>query len=150
MSIKFGTTLANALLATGSLASLLAAGHLHFFSGPVPPTGDEAVNGASVALLTVDNAGTGVTWNAAGVAAGVLSKTAAETWSGTISTTGTATFFRYCVGTDTGAAIAGAGNYRVQGVVGTDISADLLVATVNFVAATVITLANAQLALPTT
>jgi hypothetical protein len=149
MSIRFGTTLANAMLVTGSLQSLLNSGHLRFFSGPVPPTADEAVDVSSAALLTVDNGGTGVTFQNT-AANGVMTKTAAETWSGTIGTTGTAAFFRYCVGSDTGAGAAAAGNYRVQGTVGTDITADLLVATTNFVATNVITLSNAQLALPTT
>lgn len=149
MAIKFGATLASALCVTGSLQALLAVGHIRFFSGPIPATADEAVNAASVALLTVDNGGTGVTWQNTSTN-GVLTKTAAETWSGTIGTTGTASFFRLTVGTDAGAAVAAAGNYRVQGIVGTDITADLLVATTNFVAAAVITLSNAQLALPTT
>lgn len=149
MSMKFGVTLANALLVTGSLQSLLAAGHIRFFSGPVPATADEAIGGSNAALLTVDNAGIGVTFQNT-AANGVISKTAAETWSGTIGTGGTSSFFRYCVGADTGAAAAAAGNYRVQGVVGTDITADLLVATTNFVAGQVITLSNGQLALPTT
>jgi hypothetical protein len=149
MTIRFGTTLANALLVTGSLKSLIDAGHIHFFSGPVPATADEAVNGSSVDLLTIDNGGTGVTFATPAVN-GVLSKTAAETWSGTIGTTGVASFFRFCVGSDTGSGVAGAGNYRVQGTVGTDISADLLVATTNFVSGASITLSNGQLALPTT
>lgn len=149
MTIKFGTTLANALLVTGALQSLLASGHLKFFSGPVPATADEAVNGSSASLLTVDNGGTGVTWQNTATN-GVMTKTTAETWAGTIGATGTATFFRYCVGSDAGTGVAGAGNYRVQGTVGTDIAADLLVATTNFVATNVITLSNGQLALPTT
>lgn len=148
MTLKFGTIFANALLVTGSAQSLLAGGHIKFFSGPVPETADEAVDGASALLLTVDNGGTGVTWQNTATN-GVLTKTTAETWSGTIGTTGTATFFRYCVGADTGSGAAAAGNYRVQGTVGTDISADLLVATTNFVATNVIPLNNGQLALPT-
>ena len=147
MTIKFGTTLANALLVTGPLQSLLASGHIKFFSGPVPATADEAVNGSSVNLLTIDNATVGVTWQAT-ASGGVMTKTLAETWSGTIGTTGTPTFFRYCVGADAGAAAASAGNYRVQGLVGTDITADLVVATTNFVATNTITLSNGQMALP--
>jgi hypothetical protein len=149
MSIKFGVQLANAMLVTGALQALLASGHIHFFSGPVPPTADEAIGGSNADLLTVDNGGAGVTFQNT-AANGVMSKTASETWSGVIGATGVASFFRYVVGADNGAGVAGAGNYRVQGVVGTDITADMLVATTNFVAGVTITLSNGQLALPTT
>ena len=57
---------------------------------------------------------------------GVLQKTAAENWSGNVATTGVASFYRLCVGADNGSAAAAAGNYRVQGTIGTDASFDLM------------------------
>lgn len=148
MTIKYGATLASAMCVTGSLQTLLNSCHIYFFSGTVPATADAALSG-NTALLTVDNGGTGGTWQNTS-SNGVLTKTAAETWSGTVGTAGTATFFRICVGTDNGQGAAAAGNYRVQGAVGTDISADLILATTALAASSVITLSNAQLALPTT
>lgn len=148
MSLKFGATLANAMLVTGSAQSLLNGGHIYIFSGPVPATADAALSG-NTALMTIDNGGTGGTWQ--NVASnGVLTKTASETWSGNAATAGTASFFRYCVGSDNGQGAAGAGNYRVQGSVGTDMTADLLVATVALAVGANISLTNAQFALPIT
>ena len=146
MSLQFGVTLTNALLATGSLQSLLANGSILVFSG-TPPTGADDATSGNTLLLTIKNGANGVTWSNA-PANGVLSKTASETWSGTVATAGTATFFRYVVGADTGTAAAAAGNYRMQGTVGTDITADLLVGSTALAANAVITLANAQVSLP--
>lgn len=146
MALQFGTTLTNALLVTGSLQSLLANGSILVFSG-TPPTGADDATSGNTLLLTIKNGSSGVTWSAT-PSNGVLSKTSTETWSGTVATAGTASFFRYVVGTDAGTAAAAAGNYRMQGTVGTDITADLLVATTALASSAVITLANAQVSLP--
>lgn len=136
--IHFSTVLSNALLATGSLKSLIDGGKIYVYSGPVPATADAAVDVSSVLLATITAAaGAGVTFNGA-PANGVLQKTAAETWSGNVATTGTASFYRLCVGADTGSAAAAAGNYRVQGSIGTDASFDLQVTS------TALTAGNAQ------
>jgi hypothetical protein len=132
--IHFSTVLSNALLATGSLKSLIDGGKIYVYSGPVPTTGDAAVDGSCVLLDTITAAaGAGVTFDGA-PANGVLKKTAAETWSGTVATTGVASFYRLCVGSDTGAGAAGAGNYRVQGTIGTDASFDLVFASTSLTA----------------
>ena len=122
--LHFSTQLSNALLATGSLKSLLDTGKLYIYSGPVPATADEAIDASSVLLCTISNGGSGVTFDGA-PANGVLKKTAAETWSGVNAATGDAAFYRFCVGTDTGSGVSGAGNYRVQGTIGVDASFDL-------------------------
>jgi hypothetical protein len=146
MAIQFGTTLTNALLVTSPLQTLLANGSILVFSG-TPPTGADDATSGNTLLLTIKNGASGVTWNNT-PSNGVLTKTAAETWSGTVGTAGTATFFRYVVGSDAGTAAASAGNYRIQGSVGTDINADLLLATTALAASAVVTLANAQIAMP--
>jgi hypothetical protein len=58
---------------------------------------------------------------------GVLTKTEAEAWKGTVAATGTATFMRFAPSADdcTGAADGSTG-YRLQGLVGTDGSAELI------------------------
>lgn len=122
--ILLSTQLENAVLATGSYKSLLDTGKLYIYSGPVPASADDAVDGSCVLLCTVSNGGTGVTFDGAPVN-GVLSKTAAETWSGTNAASGTPSFYRFCVGADTGSGASGAGNYRVQGTIGANSSYDL-------------------------
>lgn len=124
--IHFSTQLSNALLASGSLKSLIDTGKIYIYSGPVPATADDAIDGSCVLLVTVSNGGTGVTFDGT-PANGVLKKTTSETWSETIGTSGTASFYRLCVGSDDGSAASTTGNYRVQGTIGTDASFDLVV-----------------------
>jgi hypothetical protein len=121
--IHFSTQLENAWLA--QLAALLNGASIYVYSGPVPASADVAIDPSCVLLATINNAGAGVTFNNA-PANGVLQKTAAENWSGNVATAGSASFYRLCVGADNGSAAAAAGNYRVQGTIGTDASFDLL------------------------
>lgn len=123
MGALFGATLANGMLVTGALNALLSGGSILVFSGTPPAKPDDATSGNTL-LVTIKNGAAGVTWENS-VVNGVMDKTAAETWSGTAVGTGTASFYRYVVGTDTGTGAAAAGNYRIQGSVGTA-SADMV------------------------
>lgn len=146
--IHVTSQLSNALLATGSLKSLLDSGKIYLYSGPVPATADEAIDASCVLLDTITAAaGAGVTFDGAPVN-GVLKKTAAETWSGTAVAAGTASFYRLCVGTDNGSALSGAGGYRVQGTVGTDASYDMVFSSTTIAVSDVKTLNTFQLQLP--
>lgn len=129
--LSMTTALKNAWLATSALKTLIDSGFIYVYSGPIPkdangtPSAEAALDPSCVKLCKIDasaGAGTGVTWNGAPTN-GVLQRTAAETWSGTNLATGTATFFRYCLGTDDGSA-AYASQYRIQGTVGEDASFD--------------------------
>ena len=137
----------DALLGSGSLISLINTGSIYVYSGPVPATAGEAVNGASTLLVTINNGGTGVTFNAT-PANGVLVKTASETWSGTAVATATATFYRFCLGADNGGAVDGTGIYRIQGTVGGDASYDMVFTYPAITIADVKTLNTFQLYLP--
>lgn len=146
--IHLSSQIADALLATGSLKSLLDTGKIYIYSGPVPSTADEAVDVSCVLLDTITAAaGAGLTFDGAPVN-GVLKKTAAETWSGVAGATGTASFWRFCVGTDNGSALSAAGNYRVQGTVGTDASYDMVLTTAAITSGDTKTLNTFQLQLP--
>lgn len=146
--LHLSTQLANALLATGSLKSLLDGGKIYLYSGPVPATADEAVDASSVLLDTITAAaGAGLTFDGA-PANGVLKKTAAEVWSGVAAASGQAAFFRYCVGADDGSAAAGAGNYRVQGTIGIDASFDMVFSSTTVTSGDTKTLNTFQLQLP--
>lgn len=124
--IHFSVYLNNAWLTTGALQSLLNSGTIYVFSGPVPATADAAIDPSCVLLVTVKNGSSGVTFSSTATN-GVLQKTASETWSGTVAATGTAAFYRYCIGSDNGQAASTTGNYRVQGTIGADASFDLVV-----------------------
>lgn len=122
---KKSTGLANYIGATGSIKAALDGGFLYLFSGPVPAAADDAVDASCVQLVKISVGGdgtTGLTFDGT-PSGGVLSKTASESWSGTISATGTATFFRFCeAGDDPTTASTTA--KRIQGTVGTTVSSD--------------------------
>ena len=59
--LHLSSQIANALLATGSLKSLLDGGKIYLYSGPVPATSDAAKDATSVLLDTITAAaGAGV------------------------------------------------------------------------------------------
>lgn len=128
MTLKATPATKNALLNAIGLKEQLDDGFLYIFSGTEPATANEALNMATthtkLAMITVSDDGTtGLTFDAP--ASGVLSKAAAETWSGTCAfdgfdatTTQAATFFRFCAAADNGRGAAdGTTGYRLQGSV---------------------------------
>jgi hypothetical protein len=128
--------LANYVAVTGSYLAALNNGLLHIFSGPVPASADDAIDGTSVLLATITVGGDGstpLTFEATATN-GVLTKKASETWSGDIVATGTASFMRFAPSGDdcTGAANASTG-YRLQDTVGVDATAGLILTSVDLV-----------------
>jgi hypothetical protein len=116
MSARFSTGLRAAMLATGSLRAALANGELRVYSGTVPASVDAALTVSNTLLCTIKAAG-GAGINLATTApGGVLTKDPAEVWSGDVVASGTATFYRHVLPSDTGAASTTAP--RVQGTVG--------------------------------
>lgn len=132
MNTLFSTALKNYLNVTGDMHDALNNGLLGIWSGPVPASADDAVDGSSVLLATISVGGTGTKCTFSPTSTGgVLVKTAAENWFGNVLATGTASFFRYYVGTDTGAtADTTAANPRVQGNVGTDMNSEMVLPSV--------------------
>lgn len=110
--MKLSTGIRNHLLSGGSFKSGLDGGEVRIYSGPPPASPDDAVTGTL--LVTVKNGGSGVTFAAA--AGGVMTKTLAETWSGTNVATDAAGYYRLVLPADTGASSSSA--LRVQGTVG--------------------------------
>lgn len=125
--ISMSTGLRNALLGTSDFATAMAGCRLRWFAGTVPASAD-AATGAAVLLaeFTVDDDGiTGLTWDTAGIAAGVIAKTAAEAWQATAVADGTATFFRFSAAGDSGTG-ASTSAVRFQGTIGPGIGFDLI------------------------
>lgn len=102
MSMMISTALAKGLLDTGSLKDMLAGMKLKLYGGAVPVSADASL-GAAVLLstITVDGSGTALSFedNAVG---NVIQKNSSETWQGTNVATGTATFARLELDSDTG------------------------------------------------
>lgn len=121
MTYHVSTGLRNGMLDDGCLAQILNGGFIMIYDGPVPASADAALDAANHLLVTISNAGTatGLTFEGAAVDGG-LAKNATEVWSGTIATTGTATFYRH-IGQNEKAGTIGAQSTtlpRLQGTVG--------------------------------
>lgn len=101
MAINISTGLRNYLCVTGSMRSALAGKVIHLYSGTAPVNADAAITGSNTLLCTisVDGDGTGITFEATAVN-GILTKTAAEEWTGTVLSNGTATFYRLATSAD--------------------------------------------------
>lgn len=116
MGMKISTGLAKAMLDTGSFKSSLSGMKLKIYSGTEPATADAAL-GAAVLLCTVSDAGgAGALSFEAAAVGNVLSKLSSQTWSGTNVASGTASFCRLELASDTGA--SSSSEVRVQGDVG--------------------------------
>lgn len=124
MSLK-STGLADYIDTNGSLKAALDNGFLRLYSGPVPASADDAIDGSSVELCIISAGGdgsTGLTF-AAPASDGILVKTSGEVWSGTVEATGTATFWRFCEAGDDGSAVSTTAK-RMQGTVGTTVASE--------------------------
>ena len=100
--MKASTGLRNAVLATGSLKAVLDNGFIDIYAGTVPADADAALGSATLLCVISNNsAGTGIHF-AAAASGGVLAKSTTETWSGANIASGTATFARHRLATDSG------------------------------------------------
>lgn len=150
MAAKISSQFANAFLATDSLKTLLDLGFIYLYNGIIPATADAAIDGGSglVGKVTVGNDGTtGLTF-ASTASNGVIQKDASDVWSTTALLSTTMTFFRFCVGADTGSGVSGAGNYRIQGTIGPDMSFDVYRPNPTVTSGDTITLNSFQIQLP--
>ena len=127
MTIKVSTGLRTSMLTAAgeSLATSLNDGQINIYAGTVPADADAAIGSATLLVVISDNsqaigAGTGLDFDAA--VAGVLSKAAAQVWSGVNAATGVAVFYRFVQQADTG--VLSTTEKRIQGSIAT-VGADL-------------------------
>lgn len=142
MSLKLSTGLRNGMLDTSPFKTLLDASRVKLYSGAAPATADEA-EGTLLVSIGSDNADTHCHFLAAAVA-GVLSKNA-DIWSGVAGATGTASYFRLVVNTDTG--VLSTTEIRMQGTVGTS-GADINMSAVSIVSGATQTIDTWDLTMP--
>lgn len=136
MNTLFSTALKNYQNTTGDLQAALNNGFIGIWSGPVPASADDAVDGSCVLLATISNGGDGTTkLTFAGTSSnGVLTKTPAEDWKGPVVASGNASFFRYYIPSDTGATADSGFTYnRVQGNVGNSMTSEMVLPNVALV-----------------
>lgn len=115
MAVKSSTGLRNALMVTASFKATMDSCNVRIYSGAVPPTAD-APSGTLLCILTNNNDGTTPLTFEAAAANGVLQKSATESWAGTNTATGTATYYRLELAADDQS--QSDVHPRVQGVVG--------------------------------
>lgn len=102
MTIRLSTMLRNKMLdggATGGIKAGLNLGFINIYSGPQPLAADTGATGTLLGTVSVEAAGTGLTFDAA--VAGVIAKAALETWKFNGAAIGTAGWFRFYEPTDT-------------------------------------------------
>ena len=126
--MKRSTGLRNYMLASGSFKQALAGTVIRVYGGTAPASADDAIGAAPLlCTISVDGDGTGVTLDAT-ASGGVITKNTSEVWTGDVTASGTATFFRMEFAADTGAFSTTA--VRMQGTVGL-VGADLNFSSVN-------------------
>lgn len=116
MAMKISTGLAKAMLDTGSLKANLTGMKLKVYAGTEPTTADASL-GSAVLLVTISDAGgAGALEFEAAAVGNVIEKSSSQVWSGTNVASGTASFCRLELASDTGG--ASSSEARVQGDVG--------------------------------
>jgi len=116
MGMKISTGLAKAMLDTGSFSSNMDGMKLKIYSGTEPATADASL-GSAVLLVTISDAGgAGALQFEAAAVGNTIEKASAQSWSGVNAASGTASFCRMVLASDTGA--ASTTEIRIQGDVG--------------------------------
>lgn len=145
MAFQVSTGLRNYMLDTGAFKTAMDLGLLRIYEGTVPASVEDALGSASILCeATVDGLGTGGTWEAS-AASGIISKNVSETWQGTNTDSGTATFFRFVQVADDG--LADPDQLRVQGLIGL-VGAELNLSSVTLTNGATQTINHFNVALP--
>lgn len=119
---------------------------IELYAGTVAATADADISG-NTKLGTISTNGDGTALTLGSPSDGVMGKTTSETWSVTPIATGTASFYRLIISTDTGGLSTSA--IRVQGTVGTA-NSDMLVDSVTFTTGVARTVSSFSIGMPST
>jgi hypothetical protein len=146
--MKLSTGLRSAMLGVSPLSVALAGGKIQIYSGTPPNTADDAIGsaGSNTLLCTISSGGTGAALEFAAATNGSISKSTTQTWIGTNIASGTATFARHVLATDTAA--LDASSIRIQATVGLS-GADINMSSTALVANAPQTIDNYLIYLPT-
>ncbi len=93
MAVKTSTGLRNAMMVTDSFKTLMDGCTLKIYAGAVPVSADNPA-GSLLCTMTVGNDGTTPLTFHGTATNGVVVKSQIESWSGTVSATGTASYYR--------------------------------------------------------
>jgi len=147
MTIRLSTGMRGKMLdggTTGGVKGALALGFCAIYDGTQPASADTGATGNLLGTITVNDGGTGGTFDAS--VAGVLSKAAAETWKFHGLLNGTAGWFRFYPAGGTPTATS-ATEARIDGLIGTA-GADMNISNTTIVAAAVSTVDSFSFTMP--
>jgi hypothetical protein len=119
MTIRLSTGMRDAINnggVTGGVKGALALGFIWLYDGTQPATADTGATGNLLGKVTVNDGGTGLTFDAS--VAGVLTKAAAETWRFHGLMNGTVGWYRFAEASDTPTGTSATAK-RIDGLVGT-------------------------------
>ena len=147
MTMRISTGMRNRMLdggAAGGVKGALNLCKINMYQGSQPASADAGATGTLLGTVTVNGAGTGLTWDAA--VAGVISKAAAEVWRFTGLADGIAGWFRIWPAGDT-PTNASSTAPRIDGAIANS-GAEINLSNVNIVTGVVTTVDNVALTLP--
>ena len=101
-------------------------GFIKVLSGAIPADADALETGTVLWTISVNGAGTGLTWEVSGAE---IRKPSEAVWQGA-TTAGTGTYFRVVGSADTGA--SSTTQPRIQGTVGTSATNDMVMSNITF------------------
>jgi len=116
MALRLSTGYRQAALGTNSFQTEFALSFINIYTGSQPSDADQAATGTLLATIFSDGVAIGVSFDAP--VAGVISKAAAQTWSGTAIAEGTAGWFRLHEAIDNPALLSTV-NSRIDGNIAT-------------------------------
>jgi hypothetical protein len=126
MAIQVSTGLRSGMMNASGAKELLDGGTIKVLSGAVPADADAAQTGTVLWTISVNGAGTGLTWEMNGAE---IRKPSASAWQGA-TTAGTGTYFRVVGSADTGA--LSTTQARIQGTFGTSATNDFVASNATF------------------
>lgn len=152
MALKLSQRLRNIMMTSNGLNGEMTSDDmvLRIYSGSAPATADAAVTGTLLCEITKNgaaNPGNSLTWDTAGIADGVMTKTSGETWQGTNAASGTAGYFRFEHDDDDQSNDTGFIHPRIQGTCAT-VGGDLNLASLSLTISATLTINSFSVALP--
>ena len=146
MTFKVSSGLRDTLNVSQALGLALAGGFIDIYAGSVPATADASI-GAATLLCTISSSASGVGLLFDTVSSGgVFTKSGTQVWSGTNVASGTASFFRFRLGSDTGA--SSTSQWRLQGDISTS-GSDLNMASTALTVSALTTISTFAITTPT-
>lgn len=135
MAIKLSKAIRKDMLSASPLSSIIEGLVLKVYAGPVPATPESGIDPSCVLLMKIDNGAPELDFPKLSTEIDAVNiqliKSSLETWSGTATAAGTASFFRIEALDDDSSDDTANALYRIQGTIGNTVGNDWLMAQPN-------------------